>query len=254
VAGFQSVAFHRQIGGARKTTVLLGASSVDTNGMVGKKGIADQVASDRKSKYCEAVVVHELGHNLNELADEGWFWDPDAGTAPDINAALEVSQYAATSKDVLRQPWAGAGGAARRTPPQIGVGLEPYSTGPSIRLDARARNDLLPDLLLRRRIGSLPFALCHSGCGASAFTRSSANASWKWIGCSAQSVPSLSNVAIRSRSGTKSAPPGFVTRPTNSTIAFFDAPSFQEGSGSAPPDAGLNARRAAMSWITHRPP
>ena len=50
--------------------------------------------------------------------------------------------------------------------------------------------------------GSLSF---HSGCcGASAFTRSRAKASWKYIGCSAQSVPSLSKVAMRSARGTKS--------------------------------------------------
>ena len=39
----------------------------------------------------------------------------------------------------------------------------------------------------------------HSGCGgASTFTRSSAKASWVYIGCSTQSVPSLSIVAMRS--------------------------------------------------------
>ena len=32
---------------------------------------------------------------------------------------------------------------------------------------------------------------------------------WKYIGCSAQSVPSLSNVAMRSASGTKSGEPSF---------------------------------------------
>ncbi len=38
----------------------------------------------------------------------------------------------------------------------------------------------------------------HSGCcGARAFTRSMANASCVYIGCSVQSVPSLSNVAMR---------------------------------------------------------
>ena len=43
----------------------------------------------------------------------------------------------------------------------------------------------------------------HSGCcGASAFTRSIANASWKYIGCSDHSVPSLSNTAIRSAGAT----------------------------------------------------
>ena len=47
-----------------------------------------------------------------------------------------------------------------------------------------------------------------------AFTRSSANASWTYIGCSDQSVPSLSNAAIRSGGGTKSGEPGLVTRST----------------------------------------
>ena len=38
----------------------------------------------------------------------------------------------------------------------------------------------------------------HSGCcGASALTRSSAKASWTYIGCSTHSVPSLSKVAMR---------------------------------------------------------
>src|SRR5882672_1524883 len=75
--------------------------------------------------------------------------------------------------------------------------------------------------------GSLSF---HSGCcGASAFTRASAKTSWKYRGCSAQSVPSLSNVAMRSLTGTKSDEPTFVTFVTNSTIDFLAAPSFQEG-------------------------
>ena len=101
VQGFQSVAFHRQFGGARKTTVLLGASSVDTAGMVGRKGIADQVATASKATYCAAVVVHELGHNLHELADEAWFWDAAAGGLPNVAVALEVSQYAASNQKEL---------------------------------------------------------------------------------------------------------------------------------------------------------
>src|SRR5438067_2091266 len=69
-------------------------------------------------------------------------------------------------------------------------------------------------------------------CGASAFTRSSAKSNWKYIGCSHQSVPSLSNVAMRSSGGTKFGEPSFVTFSTNSTIAFLGAVSFQDGSGS----------------------
>ena len=56
---------------------------------------------------------------------------------------------------------------------------------------------------------------------------------WKYIGCSAQSVPSLSNVAMRSAGGTKSGEPSFVTFATKSTMAFFGLPSFHDGSGSA---------------------
>ena len=49
---------------------------------------------------------------------------------------------------------------------------------------------------------------CHSGCcGASALTRSRANASWTYTGCSDHSVPSLSNTAMRSAGGTKSGEP-----------------------------------------------
>src|SRR6266496_4842753 len=79
--------------------------------------------------------------------------------------------------------------------------------------------------------GSLVF---HSGCcGASAFTRSMANRNWKYNGCSAHSVPSLSNVAMRSGTGTKSDEPSFVTFSTKATIAFFGAVSFHDGRGSA---------------------
>ena len=78
--------------------------------------------------------------------------------------------------------------------------------------------------------GSLSF---HSGCcGASAFTRSSAKTYWKCSGCSPQSVPSLSKVAMRSAGGTKSGEPSFVTFSTKATMAFFGAVSFQEGNGS----------------------
>src|SRR4029077_1315417 len=55
---------------------------------------------------------------------------------------------------------------------------------------------------------------------------------WKYIGCSHQSVPSLSNVAIRSGGGTKSGEPSFVTFSTKETMACLAGPSFHEGSGS----------------------
>ena len=76
----------------------------------------------------------------------------------------------------------------------------------------------------------IPF---HSGClGASAFTRSKATKAWKYIGCSLQSVPSLSNVATRASVATYRAPPLSVTAWTNFTIACLTSPSFHDGSGS----------------------
>ena len=95
---FQSIAFHRTHGGARKAVVQLGNSSVNTEGMVGKKGIADQVGTASPAKYCAAVVVHELGHNLHERQDEGFFWDRKSGELPPIDLALDVSQYGASNK------------------------------------------------------------------------------------------------------------------------------------------------------------
>jgi len=55
----------------------------------------------------------------------------------------------------------------------------------------------------------------------------------KYMGCSAQSVPSLSKVAMRSAAGTKSVEPALVTFSTKATMAFFDAVSFHDGNGSA---------------------
>src|SRR5262245_57164959 len=74
----------------------------------------------------------------------------------------------------------------------------------------------------------------HSGCfAASTLIRSRAKASWKYIGCSAHRVPSLSKTAMRSAGATKSAPPCVVVRPTKTMRAFLASPSFHDGSGSA---------------------
>src|SRR4029079_11673832 len=87
----------------------------------------------------------------------------------------------------------------------------------------------------------------HSGCcGASVFTRSSAKNNWKYIGCSHQSVPSLSKVAIRSGGGTKSGEPSFVTFSTKSIIDFFAAPSFHEGRGPVPSEVEGSCARAMV--------
>ena len=88
------------------------------------------------------------------------------------------------------------------------------------------------------------WVVSHSGCsGASALTRSSAKASWVYIGCSTHSVPSLSNTAMRSGSGTKSGEPSLVTFSTKATMAAFGAVSFQDGRGSvwASPRATMQA-------------
>ena len=53
-----------------------------------------------------------------------------------------------------------------------------------------------------------------------------------YSGFSSHSVPSLSNVAMRSAGGTKSGPPAVVTFVTKSRMALLAAPSFQEVSGS----------------------
>src|SRR5262245_60905371 len=81
--------------------------------------------------------------------------------------------------------------------------------------------------------------------------RSSAKASWKYIGCSAHNVPSLSKTEMRSAGGTKSGPPCAVVRATKSTIPFLAAPSFHDGKGSAGADevvgaAGVVARGGAL--------
>src|SRR5262249_60953429 len=60
-----------------------------------------------------------------------------------------------------------------------------------------------------------------------------AKSTWKYIGFSHQSVPSLSKVAMRSDTGTKSGPPSLVTRATKSTMACLAGQSFQDGSGSS---------------------
>src|SRR5262245_8345069 len=90
--------------------------------------------------------------------------------------------------------------------------------------------------------------VCHSGCcGASTFTRSRAKRNWKYIGCSLQSVPSLSKTAMRSATGTKSPPPSLVTRLTKSMMADFAGPSFQDSSESA------QANRTATDCSKPRP-
>src|SRR4051794_37750420 len=67
--------------------------------------------------------------------------------------------------------------------------------------------------------------------------RSKTNSPWKYIGCSHQRVPSLSNTAMRWSGGTKSGVPSRVTFATNDRIAARDGPMFQEGSGGSSPRA-----------------
>jgi hypothetical protein len=52
------------------------------------------------------------------------------------------------------------------------------------------------------------------------------------IGCSAESVPSLSNVSVHSGTGTKSDEPSFVTFSTKAKMALFGTVSFHDESGS----------------------
>jgi hypothetical protein len=81
---------------------------------------------------------------------------------------------------------------------------------------------------------------------------------WKYNGCSAQEVPSLSNTAMRSAIGTKSAGPASVVLSTKLIITSLALESFQDGIGSRARDCAANAtlvtnRRmfgflAAASW------
>ena len=68
------------------------------------------------------------------------------------------------------------------------------------------------------------------------------------MGFSGHSVPSLSNTAMRSATGTTSGEPGVVTFVTYSMIALFALPSFHEGRGSAaraPPAESATSRNTA---------
>src|SRR5262245_33834034 len=55
---------------------------------------------------------------------------------------------------------------------------------------------------------------------------------------------------MRSGGATKSGPPDLVTLATKSTIAFFAAPSFQDGSGSVSAACPTLASRAARTTVT----
>jgi hypothetical protein len=84
----------------------------------------------------------------------------------------------------------------------------------------------------------------HAGfCAAPARIRSRVNNTSTYTGCSHHSVPSLSNVAIRSLAGTKSGLPGLVVSWTSLMIAALVAPSFHEGSGSVKGAVAQPARR-----------
>ena len=75
------------------------------------------------------------------------------------------------------------------------------------------------------------------------------NPSWTGSGFSHHSVPSLSNVAIRSATGTKSGPPAVVTRSTKSRIAARAGVSFQDASGSSGTAGSYAARySSAARW------
>ena len=73
------------------------------------------------------------------------------------------------------------------------------------------------------------------------------------MGCSHQSVPSLSNTAMRSEGGTKSGEPSFVTFATKARMAFFGAVSFHDGSGSVP-DGACERTSAGIPATSNRSP
>ena len=95
--------------------------------------------------------------------------------------------------------------------------------------------------------GSVVF---HSGCcDARAFTRSSAKYTCTGTGCSHQSVPSLSKVAIRSGTGTKDGEPSLVTFSTKLKMLCLAGPSFQDGRGSAAKAASADDSGPGMTSV-----
>jgi hypothetical protein len=104
----------------------------------------------------------------------------------------------------------------------------------------------LPDITVLNgsTLASSGFAFARAG------TRSRQYITCEYIGCSTHNVPSWSNVAMRSDCGTKFGLPCDVVARTNSTIAFFAAPSFHEGSGSTwASTAALETTHATASRI-----
>ena len=88
----------------------------------------------------------------------------------------------------------------------------------------------------------------HDGfCAASALMRSRVNTTSVYSGCSHHSVPSLSKVAMRSLTGTKSGLPGRVVSSTSLMIAALTGPSFQDGSGSLPPTVAQPATNSTAT-------
>src|SRR5208282_386779 len=81
----------------------------------------------------------------------------------------------------------------------------------------------------------------HSGCWSAIVPkRCNANIAWVYNGCSVQSVPSWSKVATRSLGSTYFELDFSVVSLTKELIAFFEGPSFQEGSGSS---------SACVTWL-----
>lgn len=99
--GVMSIAFHRSYAGTRQASVALGRAACDSRNYGQFPGIAHQMAPLGGARYCEAVVTHELGHNLHERANEGFFWDTNEcswGNDDDQRAARAVSEYATKNK------------------------------------------------------------------------------------------------------------------------------------------------------------
>ncbi len=97
MAGVLSIAFHRAPGGGRQSTVLLGGACTDASNPGQWDGIAHKVAPLGGANYCAAVVTHELGHNLHELAADTVFWDAVTNQVPEP-LSNQVSNYAGKNK------------------------------------------------------------------------------------------------------------------------------------------------------------
>jgi hypothetical protein len=103
----KNVAFQRGISGTRDPTIVLSPKVLNAQWAAALNGMCTQVYDHTPVGLATAIVVHEIGHLLHEIADEDSFWGA-AVAFNSVNTALtpnvifqEVSAYAATNAKEL---------------------------------------------------------------------------------------------------------------------------------------------------------